>query len=117
MKKSLVLIVVIVFVVLAVPAANTVHPDTLAARMWRQVMAFPQEKLYAQTDRSEYTCGDTIWVRYHIADATTGLPSYASRYVYVELIVPAYRVFCTIAPVSGSSIAARKCICLSTGQW
>ena len=57
MKNSLVLIVV-VFWVLAVPAANTVPPDTLAARMWRQVMAFPQEKLYAQTDRAEYTCGD-----------------------------------------------------------
>ncbi len=88
MKKAFVLIVVIVFVVLAVPAANTVPPDTLAARMWRQVMAFPQEKLYAQTDRSDYTCGDTIWVRHHIADATTGQPSYASRYVYVELVDP-----------------------------
>ena len=92
MKKSLVLIVVIVFVALTVPAAGTVPPDTLAARMWRQVMAFPQEKLYAQTDRPEYTCGDTIWVRHHIADATTLVPSRASRYVYVELVDPMGRL-------------------------
>ncbi len=88
MKKAFVLITVIVSWALAATAANTVPPDTLAARMWRQVLAFPQEKLYAQTDRYEYTCGDTIWVRHHIANATTGLPSYASRYVYVELVDP-----------------------------
>ncbi len=88
MKKAFVLITVIVSWALAATAANTVPPDTLAARMWRQVIAFPQEKLYAQTDRCEFTCGDTIWVRHHIANATTGLPSYASRYVYVELVDP-----------------------------
>jgi hypothetical protein len=92
MKKAFALMAVIVFCVMALPAAGTVPPDTLAARMWRQVMAFPQEKLYAQTDRAEYTCGDTIWVRHHIADATTGLPSYASRYAYVELLDPMGRL-------------------------
>ncbi len=94
MKRGFVLIAVIVFWALAATAANTVPPDTLAARMWRQVIAFPQEKLYAQTDRCEYTCGDTIWVRHHIADATTLVPSHASRYVYVELVNPFGQLVC-----------------------
>ncbi len=94
MKRAFTLIAVIVFCVMALSAANTVPPDTLATRMWRQVTAFPQEKLYAQTDRSEYTCGDTIWVRHHITDATTLVPSHASRYVYVELVNPFGQLVC-----------------------
>ena len=68
--------------------AQETIPDTLAARMWQQVSEFPQEKLYTQTDRAEYVCGDTIWMRHHVVDALTGMPSQASRYVYVELLNP-----------------------------
>lgn len=82
----------LIFLILAVVAssalAQTVSSDTIAMRLWRQVNAFPQEKLYTQTDRAEYTCGDTIWMRHHVVDALTGMPSYASRYVYVELVNP-----------------------------
>lgn len=82
----------LIFLLLAVVAssalAQTVSSDTIAMRLWRQVNAFPQEKLYTQTDRAEYTCGDTIWMRHHVVDALTGMPSYASRYVYVELVNP-----------------------------
>ena len=82
----------LIFLLLAVVAssalAQTVSSDTIAMRLWRQVNAFPQEKLYTQTDRAEYTCGDTIWMRHHVVDALTGMPSYASRYVYVELLNP-----------------------------
>lgn len=82
----------LVFILLAVLAssalAQTVSSVTIATRLWRQVNAFPQEKLYTQTDRAEYTCGDTIRMRHHVVDALTGVPSYASRYVYVELVNP-----------------------------
>ena len=82
----------LIFILLAVVAssalAQTVNSDTIATRLWRQVNAFPQEKLYTQTDRAEYMCGDTIWMRHHVVDALTGMPSYASRYVYVELVNP-----------------------------
>lgn len=82
----------LIFILLAVVAssalAQTVTPDTIATRLWQQVNAFPQEKLYTQTDRAEYMCGDTIWMRHHVVDALTGVPSYASRYVYVELVNP-----------------------------
>lgn len=63
-------------------------PDTVAMRLWRQVATFPQEKLYAQTDRAEYVVGDTIWVRNHLVSAAGHVPTYASRYIYVELADP-----------------------------
>ena len=86
--KHINLIIIFLAVVTSSALAQTATPDTLAMRMWRQVNAFPQEKLYTQTDRAEYTCGDTIWIRHHVVDALTGVPSYASRYVYVELVNP-----------------------------
>lgn len=93
MKKAILLTAIFILLGLT-SSAITLHPDTLAARMWRQVMAFPQEKLYAQTDRAEYTCGDTIWVRHHIANATTLVPTHESRHVYVELIDPFGKLVC-----------------------
>ncbi len=93
MKKAIILTAMFIMLGLK-SSAVTIQNDTLAARMWRQVMAFPQEKLYAQTDRSEYTSGDTIWVRHHIANATTLVPTHESRYVYVELIDPFGKLVC-----------------------
>lgn len=58
-----------------VSVAQPLCSDTIANRMWQQVSAFPQEKLYTQTDRAEYVCGDTIWMRHHVVDALTGMPS------------------------------------------
>lgn len=86
--KHINLIFILLTVVASSALAQTVNSDTIATRLCRQVNAFPQEKLYTQTDRAEYTCGDTIWMRHHIVDALTGMPSYASRYVYVELVNP-----------------------------
>ena len=63
--------------VLASSAADAVQPDTLAARMWRQVAALPQEKLYAQTDRTEYTCGDVYG---YVPAASVCLPA-CTRFV------------------------------------
>ena len=69
-------------------SARTITSDTIANRLWQQVVSFPQEKLYTQIDRAEYVIGDTIWMRHHVVDALTGLPSLVSRYVYVELVNP-----------------------------
>lgn len=87
MKRFLSLCIFAFFCILCSHSA-TLRPDTIAARMWRQLALMPQEKLYTQTDRSSYIPGDTIWVRHHIAEETTGTPALASRYVYVELIDP-----------------------------
>jgi len=53
-----------------------------------QLSLFPQEKIYVQTDRSEYQSGEIIWFRVHLVDAVFLKQANASRYVYVELINP-----------------------------
>lgn len=88
MKSKLIISSLFALYGFTVSVAQSLCSDTIANRMWRQLSVFPQEKLYAQTDRAEYTCGDTIWVRHHVVDALTGMPSHVSRYVYVELINP-----------------------------
>ena len=88
MMKYSIFIFLFVLCGFTVSVAQPLCSDTIANRMWRQMSVFPQEKLYAQIDRAEYTCGDTIWVRHHVVDALTGMPSHVSRYVYVELVNP-----------------------------
>ena len=87
-RRLFILIILFVSYDFVIVSAGEAQLDTLAIRLWQQANAFPQEKLYTQTDRAEYTCGDTIWMRHHVVDALTGVPSYASRYVYVELVNP-----------------------------
>jgi len=53
-----------------------------------QISFFPQEKIYVQTDRSEYLSGEIIWFRVHLVDAVFLKQANASRYVYVELTNP-----------------------------
>jgi len=53
-----------------------------------QLSLFPQEKIYVQTDKSEYLSGEIIWFRVHLVDAVFLKQANASRYVYVELINP-----------------------------
>jgi hypothetical protein len=54
-----------------------------------QLSAFPQEKIYVQTNKGTYYPGETIWMRVHLVDAIFMKQANASRYVYVELINPA----------------------------
>lgn len=51
-----------------------------------------QERIYIQTDRCVYMPGDTIWLRAHLTDAATNIPSTSkhypknrSRFIYIEL--------------------------------
>lgn len=37
------------------------------------------------TDKPYYMAGDTIWLRAHVAEASTHAPTALSKYVYVEL--------------------------------
>lgn len=67
---------------------QTITPDTIAARLARQVYDFPQEKISLVTDRPYYFGGDTLWLRAFVADASTHVPVKASKYLYVELTNP-----------------------------
>lgn len=72
------------------PAASqeAVVTDSLKCRFERQLAAFPQEKIYLQTDKSNYLSGERVWFRAHVVDALTHRPVFISRYVYVEVINP-----------------------------
>lgn len=62
--------------------------DSVDYLMQRQLLAFPQEKIYVQTDKAGYLSGERIWFRAHIVDALTHQQVFISRYIYVELIGP-----------------------------
>lgn len=66
--------------------------DSLSQQFNTQAALFPQEKIYAQIDRSSYMAGDTIWLRPYLVNAQTHLPDAASNYVYAELINPLNKV-------------------------
>lgn len=53
-----------------------------------QLLAFPQEKIYIQTDKRGYLSGERIWFRAHLQDALSHQAMFLSRYVYVELFNP-----------------------------
>jgi len=62
--------------------------DTVSDYFVQQMNAFPQEKIYLQTDKSYYISGEKIWFRAHLVDAILHKQANASRYVYVELVSP-----------------------------
>ncbi len=66
-------------------AQNNEETDSVSLRFLKQLNLFPQEKIYVHTDKPGYAAGDTIWLRAHLVDAATHIPSPVSRYVYVEL--------------------------------
>lgn len=86
MKRSTILISLLYFISSA--WGQHLSSDTILSRIWLQTNVFPQEKLYLQTDKVDYVAGETIWVRTFLTDAATHIPSYRSRYVYVELVNP-----------------------------
>lgn len=65
-----------------------IHPDSIAARMDRQLLEYPQEAIHITTDQGVYLAGDTIWMRPFVVDAATHRQADASRYVYVEFSTP-----------------------------
>ena len=87
MKRSITLIINLLCISLSV-CGQHLSSDTILSRIWLQTNVFPQEKLYLQADKVDYVAGETIWVRAFLTDATTHIPSYRSRYVYVELVNP-----------------------------
>lgn len=62
--------------------------DTAVLNFSRQLLQFPQEKIYLQTDKPYYLSGEKVWFRAHLTDARLHFPSGASRYIYVELLNP-----------------------------
>lgn len=72
----------------ATTASAAINPDSIAPRMERQLLEYPQEAIHVTTDQGVYLAGDTIWMRPFVVDAATLKQVDASRYVYVELSAP-----------------------------
>ncbi|MDR1719246.1 MAG: TonB-dependent receptor plug domain-containing protein [Dysgonamonadaceae bacterium] len=62
--------------------------DTVVYNISSQVLAFPQEKIYVQTDKPYYVAGEKLFYRIYLLNACFHLPGSISRYVYVELLDP-----------------------------
>lgn len=84
MQKSF---IILLFWSLAVLARGQ-EQDNLSGRFAQQLMVFPHEKIYLQTDKPSYMSGERIWLRSHLVEATTNSPAFLSRYVYIELFDP-----------------------------
>ena len=85
MKK---IITSIMTAIVAAGASAALHPDSISARMERQLLEYPQEAIHITTDQGVYLAGDTIWMRPFVVDAATHRQADASRYVYVEFSTP-----------------------------
>jgi hypothetical protein len=60
--------------------------DSAVNNIVKQVLLFPQEKIYLQTDKPYYISGEKIFFRLFLLNAFSHQPTAISRYVYVELI-------------------------------
>lgn len=76
------------FCLLSDAFSQSVSPDSIRQYFYTQTYLFPQEKIYAQTDRSSYLINDTIWFRAYLVNAQSHLPDPESNFVYSELIDP-----------------------------
>lgn len=70
------------------PSDGMFQIDSVTNFFNRQLIVYPQEKIYAQIDKPVYIAGEDIWFRAYIVNATWHLPDTTSRYVYGELITP-----------------------------
>lgn len=71
---------------------QTVSADSIRSYFYTQSNVFPQEKIYAHTDRSDYFINETIWFRAYLVNTQTHISDPKSNFVYAELINPAGEV-------------------------
>ena len=69
-----------------------ITPDSIPEFFLQQQNIFPQEKIYVQTDKSNYLVGDTIWFRAFLVDACMHTLSTLSNFVYADLLDPHNRL-------------------------
>ena len=84
-------ILVALFLAISVFSYSTtkVAPDfarLINARFEKQLINFPQEKVYLQTDKPYYSAGEDIWFKGYLVNASTNEPISRSKFIYVELI-------------------------------
>ena len=88
MKKNILLLLLFLPISTLLAEVTSTVQDSADYHTQRQLMAFPQEKIYVQTDKAGYLSGERIWFRAHMVDALNHQPIFLSRYIYVELVNP-----------------------------
>ena len=90
MKRILFLLcfTVIAFWAFGRPSSNSQSLDSAVNNILTQVLLFPQEKIYLQTDRPYYISGEKVFFRIFLLNSFSHQPADFSRYAYVELINP-----------------------------
>ena len=63
--------------------------DSAVNNITKQLLVFPQEKIYLHTDKPYYITGEKIFFRAFLLNALSNKETSPSRYIYVELINPA----------------------------
>lgn len=87
MRNYYICFICIILLILSVKAfSQNVSTDSINRYFYSQTYVFPQEKIYAQTDRSDYLINDTIWFRAYLVNAQTHRPDSGSNFVYAELV-------------------------------
>jgi hypothetical protein len=97
--KNIYSLLALLFCVLDLNAQNQddlLLTDTVTGYFIEQLIRYPQEKLYLQTDKPHYISGEKIWFRAHKVDALTHRHTNTSRYVYAELVNPLDSVVCRV---------------------
>jgi len=85
-KKKICLITALLFASIAITAQEY---SLMSKRMFDYISSYPQEKVYAFTDKGSYVSGETVWYRLFLTDATMHWEiAEWSRYIYVDLIDP-----------------------------
>lgn len=70
----------------AFSSIDSVFYNQVVSRFENQVLRFPEEKLYLQTDKPYYNAGENVWFKGYLLNASLLVPSGLSRFIYVELI-------------------------------
>lgn len=89
----------VLFLLFSEPGWTQINPlptkDSVVRNIVEQVLRFPQEKIYIQTDKTVYLCGEEIWFSAYVVDAVLHKPL-KDQYVIAELINPADSVISRI---------------------
>ena len=64
------------------------NEDDISDFFTRQLIAYPHEKIYLQSDKTHYLSGETVWFSATIVDALFHEPVYDDNYLFTELRNP-----------------------------
>ena len=62
-------IIIVLLSLLLYPVVFAQEESVISKRLFDYVNSYPQEKVYAFTDKGSYVSGETVWYRLFLTDA------------------------------------------------